>query len=298
MKKLFLIILLLVISNISYSQFRIGQSITLKDSSGYLVINAPIKTNTSIDWLSPKNLDSSIAGSGLSLSTSSGLIVNVGKGLQITNDTIITDNSLLFSLDTTKLGYLAKGQVWTGNNTFTSSNVFYGNTYFGNIETDRISATNDISVNGSVDITGTYKVNGVALSIVTVDTSLLMHKTGTQSITAHTTFTNDLTLSGGTILNASQINADLLEMGTGIINSGDVYITGELHVTNTSDSVMIHIDNVSAYGLKSSDGTDNIPSSAGYYGLGFTNFLTEPNVWIRVEYNNADYIIPLYTYTP
>lgn len=88
MKKIILMILLLItISNVSYSQLTIGPRIKLRDSSGVLVISAPIKL-WSNGWIKSKDIDSSLAGSGISYGSISGLNVNVGNGIYVENDTL------------------------------------------------------------------------------------------------------------------------------------------------------------------------------------------------------------------
>ena len=86
-KKLILTILLLFcISTIVEAQFKIGRT-KLKDSSGVLVIMNPVSV-WDTEWINMYALDSGIAGDGLGFSLPSGLSVNVGEGLTITDDTL------------------------------------------------------------------------------------------------------------------------------------------------------------------------------------------------------------------
>lgn len=249
MKKIFLIITFLFIANICNSQFYIG-TIKLKDSSGVLVVNGAIKTNeanaTKQAWVKPSNLSSSVAGLGLSLSTTSGLIVNVGDGLQIVNDTLQTDNSQLFNLDTTKLGYLSKPNIWTGNNQWTSSNIFYGITYLGTVETGNLTVSGSILANGNVDISGEFMQNGVPITGGTaVDTSLLMHKNGgTQISTSSVEFNNDVTMGLGTILTGDEIDATFINVLTGAINTNELNATtiNNLSGTTTLTDLTVNSD--------------------------------------------------------
>lgn len=87
MKKIFITILLIFAFVISLNaQLKVG-TISLKDSSGVLVINSSIKTNTATQWLLKSMMDTTIAGNGLKWNN--GLDIVVGYGLSIVNDTLI-----------------------------------------------------------------------------------------------------------------------------------------------------------------------------------------------------------------
>lgn len=88
MKTLFLTLIFLIISNITYSQFRIG-TVRMADSTGTLTVSAPIKSWQS-HWVKMKDLDSTIAGPGLKY-TGSGLTLKIGPGLYISNDTLFVE---------------------------------------------------------------------------------------------------------------------------------------------------------------------------------------------------------------
>lgn len=105
-----LIILFLTLSSFSFSQgkIKIGKNSYIYDSSGIVVIQATSFKVNSNSWILPKDLNSTIAGNGLSLNNTLGLRFNAGTGMVIgSNDTVVTNQVLSFGqLDSISIGGL------------------------------------------------------------------------------------------------------------------------------------------------------------------------------------------------
>lgn len=104
MKKYIILILLLLCSTLMFSQttgkVKVG-NITLRDSLGYLIINAPVKIN-SPSWISITDLDTSILGDGLKIKNGK-LNAIVGRGLNISGDSIVYTGSNTINVDGEKI---------------------------------------------------------------------------------------------------------------------------------------------------------------------------------------------------
>ena len=242
MKKLFIIMILFLITNISYSQLHIGPTILAKDSSGTLVFNAPIKTNTSTGWIVPKNISSTVAGDGLSLSVSSGLKINFGDGLMIVDDTVVTVDGLI---DTTHFGRLIGNQTWSGNNTFSNANIFYGLQVFDSISATGITATNITSLlpiysYSDIYALENYKIgdDGSSITVIDEDGNVYANYLTVDSITTDGGIIyveGDMTLSSA--LEASTLTT------TGVAQVGSLYSSGEI----TTESATINFYDIKLY---------------------------------------------------
>lgn len=158
MKKILLVMLLFVITSSAYSQFKYSRSGTIKDSSGIAVFNQPIKS-WATNYITKTDINENIAGDGLSYDISSGLNINVGVGLKLSDDTLLIVNELI---DTTRLMYLSKNQTVTGNIIFSQSTVFSSTSFFANIETNNIlTGTGYVNSGGYVQGDNIYSVAGI-----------------------------------------------------------------------------------------------------------------------------------------
>jgi len=110
MKKIILLIFLMFIFvGITNAQFKIG-SVKLADSSGTLVIQAPIST-WSDGWIKLAMLPATLAGNGLGYNTTDGLTINVGSGLVIEHDTLIYNGSEIVTVDDSTIYYGVDGKL-------------------------------------------------------------------------------------------------------------------------------------------------------------------------------------------
>jgi len=100
MKILLPLLLLLSLTFVTFSQqgkLKIG-SYTIYDSSGVLVISGGMLKVNANGWINPKDLNSTVAGNGLSLNTTLGLRFNAGTGLEIgSNDSVVSTQELSFA---------------------------------------------------------------------------------------------------------------------------------------------------------------------------------------------------------
>lgn len=149
--------MLFIITNISYSQLKVGRYTVISDSAGYTTFNKPIKSWGN-NFIGKKDINEDIAGDGLSYDISTGLSLNVGVGLKLSDDTLLIVNELI---DTTKIMYLAKNQTITGDIIFdNSSNVFYGTSFFGNIQTGDILVSGNVNSGEFVQGNNVYSILG------------------------------------------------------------------------------------------------------------------------------------------
>lgn len=104
MKKYIILILLLLVSTLGFSQttgkVKIG-SIVLRDSSGFLIVDAPIKVNRT-QWINITDLDTAIVGDGLKIKNGK-LDVLFGRGLNISGDTLVYTGSNTINVDGQKI---------------------------------------------------------------------------------------------------------------------------------------------------------------------------------------------------
>lgn len=133
MKTLFLTLIFLIISNITYSQFRIG-TVRMADSTGTLTVSAPIKSWQS-HWVKMKDLDSTIAGPGLKY-TGSGLTLKIGPGLYISNDTLFVEGLSNKFFDIYFEGYLKVGNSLTSETVIKYDRSLFPKLVVDNVEPD------------------------------------------------------------------------------------------------------------------------------------------------------------------
>lgn len=106
MKKLIMLILIFLISAAGYGQSLSGKikigSVTLRDSSGVLVIDSRLKVNSS-SWLPIKAIDQAdITGNGLAV-VNGKLSVVPGKGLNVINDSITYTGTDVIQVDNSQM---------------------------------------------------------------------------------------------------------------------------------------------------------------------------------------------------
>lgn len=254
MKKIILIILLLITTNVSYSQLKIGPRLTIRDSSGTAVLNGKLKTWAS-NYIFTKDLDSSVAGIGISYSINSGLTINAGTGIKIINDTL------------------------------------YGTAFTGKYD-DSINIAKNLT-DPKLRFTNT---NSNIAYIKLNEQNLMTLEPNRVSILGLLNATQDLA-GGRDVYAYSNFKIGDLNSSFTIADDAGNLFANQLRVDN-SDSVILYIDNLNAEASKSLDGTGTITGTVGYFGGGLLNFLTEPDIWIRIKFNNNNYLMPIYNYVP
>ena len=105
MKKIInLLVMLLLFSVVATGQTKIG-TVTLKDSSGVLVISAPLNLKTLNPWIKNQWMNPVKSGSGLLWDSVNGVSLKLGTGLTVSNDTLKYNGTTVVTADDTTLYY-------------------------------------------------------------------------------------------------------------------------------------------------------------------------------------------------
>lgn len=252
MKKI--LILLLFVTQICNAQLHIGKRLTLRDSSNYAVLNGELKT-WATNWLMTKDLDSSIAGSGINFNNNNGLSVNVSNGIYIENDTL-----KLSTFTRTYNDSIAIVKI-NSNPTLRFTNIN------SNIAYIKLNEQNLLSFSPN-NVTSIGDLNALADMYSGRDIYALSNfKIGDA--------------------NASETVIDIQRN----IYGKDIY-SNELHTNDTTNAIALYIDS-DVSNNNTFDGGGFTPSSESYFGDG-TALMTTPSTWIVIKMDNVDYLVPMY----